>query len=329
MKVSLSIFNSNKGAQFVFKLLAFFLLLIVADWGIGSAVGLLYRNAPYGANWTKENWLLNERYDVVVFGSSRALRHYVPNVISQETGLSVFNAGQNGQYLLYSYALEQLLLDEYKPKLIVLDILPSFIFQTENPDEEFERLSTLSPFIKNTKVRRLLTRGHFFEGLKYGSRLYLYNSKILSILKNISAPQQNVIDGYEVMGDLRFHDRNPFIVDQLESASIDSYKLGLLKKFIADAHEENIQVIAVFSPVSGPLSERTSAILEIYADIFKSSKTPFLNFTTDDYGHFVNKELFLDIIHMDGIGAEQFSIEFSQRLSKEYLIPTTQMSLHD
>ena len=63
MKVSLSIFNFNNGGRFVFKLIVFFLLLIVADWSVGSGVGYLYRNVPYGANWTKENWLLNERYE--------------------------------------------------------------------------------------------------------------------------------------------------------------------------------------------------------------------------------------------------------------------------
>jgi hypothetical protein len=315
MRVNLSIFSSKKSAPFLIKSVAFLLLLILADWGIGSAIGFLYRKAPYGANWTKENWLLNKKYDVVILGSSRALRHYVPGVIAEETGLSVFNAGQNGQYMLYSYGLEQLLLSHYAPKLIVLDVLPSFIIKTDNPNEEFERLSTLSPFIENDSVRGLLTRGNVFENLKYASHMYRYNSKILSILENFRSPVDNVDNGYEVMGDMKYHDRNPFIVDRLNTVEIDSFKLEILQKFITSAHAQNVNVIASFSPVCEPVSKRAADILQFYSSLFSELNTPFLNFTTTDYDHYMNLELFIDNIHMDGIGAEQFSTEFGKRLS--------------
>ena len=314
MRVSLSIFNSKKGSVFIFKAAVFFIVLILVDWGIGTAIGVLYRKAPHGANWTKENWLLDERFDVVIFGSSRAFRHYVPSVISGELGLSVFNAGQNGQYLLYSYALEQLMLERYAPKMIVLDILPSFIVKVDNPDEEFERLSTLSPYIANKEVRRLLTHDSFFEGLKYDSRMYRFNSKILSILDNFHSHPDNVDNGYEMIGDSRFHDRNPFILDTLEKVEIDSFKLNILHKFISSAREHGVMCVASFSPVSEPLSGRTHGILQFYSDIFADMNVPFLNFATSDYKNYMNKDLFIDIIHMDETGADIFSLDFAEKL---------------
>jgi len=156
MKASLSIFSSNRSTLFIAKVVFFFLLLVGVDWLVGAAIEQLYRRAPHGTNWTKENWLLDDQFDVVIFGSSRAFRHYVPHVISEKTGRSVFNAGQNGQYLLYSYALEQLVLERYSPKLIVLDVLPSFIVKVKNPDEEFDETEFTYPgpipFSKETAV---------------------------------------------------------------------------------------------------------------------------------------------------------------------------------
>ncbi len=312
MRASSSTFNS-KSSAFVLKLLLFFALLFGVDWAAGSLIGYVHRHAPYGTNWTKENWLLNEKFDVVIFGSSRAFRHYVPSVISQEVGESVFNAGQNGQYLLYSFALEQLLLDKYAPKIIVLDILPSFVVRVSNPDEEFERLSSLSPYFYNRQVRQLLTRGDMFEYLKYTSKMYRYNSKILSILDNFRAHPSQADNGYEVMGDFTFHDRNPFIVDVLDEVEIDSFKVNIVKKFIISAREKNVNVFVSFSPVSQPLSRKTLQIISFYNELFAEMNVPFLNFATPDYE---NKDFFLDLIHLDGIGAELFSRDFGQALAR-------------
>ena len=291
------------------------LLLILIDLSVGAGIGYLYRKAPHGANWTKENWLLDEQFDIVILGSSRALRHYVPKIIAEETGLSVFNAGQNGQYLLYSYGLEQLLLSKYTPQIIILDVLPSFIIKVDNPDEEFERLSTLAPFIENKSIQSLLTRGNVFEVLKYSSRMYRYNSTILSILENFRSPPLNVDNGYEIIGDVRFHDRNPFILDTLAKVEIDSFKLNILKDFLRDAHDSGVPVIAAFSPVSQPVSVHTQKVLEEYVDIFTEFNTPFLNYALPEFSYYMNQDLFIDIIHMDGIGAAQFSREFAKRLA--------------
>ncbi len=314
MKVNLSIFNSKKSSAFLTKLAVFVLLLLVVDLLVGALIGSLYRNAPYGANWTKENWLLQERFDIVILGSSRALRHYIPEVIEEKTGLSVFNAGQNGQYLLYAYTLEQLLLSRYAPGIIVLDVLPSFIIKTDKTGEEFDRLATLSPFIDNGEVRAMLTRGSMFEGLKYASHMYRYNSKILSILENYRSHPENVDNGYEVIGDSRYFDRNPFILDTVQHVEIDSFKLSLLHKFIMDAKGRNVKVVASFSPVSRPVSSRVDSVLQIYGDIFNQHNVPFINFAASEFNHYHNLDWFIDIIHMDGLGAEQFSRDFADRL---------------
>ena len=53
-----------------------------------------------------------------------AHHHFDPAVLGQETGLGVYNAGVDGQSLLFFYALEQLIVTEYSPKLILLHLGP-------------------------------------------------------------------------------------------------------------------------------------------------------------------------------------------------------------
>lgn len=318
MKASLSIFNS-KICRFFIKMAIFLLILIVIDWSLGTVIERLHKSAPYGVNWTKENWLLSESFDIVIFGSSRAFRHYIPKVISKELNLTVFNAGQNGQYMLYAYALEQLLLDKHVPKIIVLDVLPSYIVRLENPDQEFERLSSLSPFIHNKEVKKLLTRGQFYESLKYGSKLFRYNSKILSILDNLQSGSGQYDNGYEIIGDAPFREKNPFIVDTMGNVVLDIFKLDILSKFIQSAQDKQILVLGCFSPVSQPLSSNCQKTLDIFQDVFAQQNAPFFNFADSSYFWFQNRDYFMDTIHMDGPGATLFSKEFAKKLQLQLL----------
>ena len=312
MKVSLSIFNFKPSTRFLFKLTLFLVLLVAIDRIVGLILLELNSRVHYSYNWTKENWLLEERFDVVIFGSSRAFRHYKPSIISEEVGLSVFNAGQNGQYLLYAYALEQLVLERYSPMIIILDILPSFIAKVDNPQEEHSRLASLSPYIHNSAVKKLLVQDNFFEQIKYSSHIFRYNSRILGILSNMRPPADRGDNGFECVGDVRFYDRNPFIVDTLDKVEIDSFKLDIFKSFITSAKEKSIPVIVSFSPVSSQLSDNVQELLDFYQTLLRDMDVVFLNFAAPEYA---DKNLFIDLIHMDSTGAEIFSRDFGARLA--------------
>jgi len=313
MKVNLSIFNSSPVFAFVCRALFFIAIFLALDWSTGTTLDWLYKKAPHGSNWTKVNWLLEDQFDVVIFGSSRAFRHYIPSIISEETGMRVFNAGQNGQYLRYAYALEQLMLIKHAPQVIVLDVVPNFIVKLPNPKEEDDRLAVLSPYIDNKHVKEMLTRGMFFEELKYCSKTFRYNSKVLTILDNIRVGPGVVDNGFVPLGAIRFHERNPFLTDLLKEVEIDTTKIELLHRFVDAAKSRGILVVAVFSPVVGQLSERSKSIVAEYQEQFNLLNVPFFNFADDsllcnDYTNF------MDYIHLDQIGAERFSRKFSAAL---------------
>ena len=316
MAVNLSIFNSNKIGRFTIKLTLFLLVLYIVDFAGGSVIGYFFNKTKYGANWPKANWIINEPFDIVILGSSRAFRHYVPKIITERTGCSVFNAGENGQYLLYAYALEQLILEKYGPKIIVLDLLPSYIIKLEDSELEFDRLDALAPYLDNKAVKELIVRDSFYQNIKQISKLYRYNSRLLNIADNIRNGPGNFDNGYVSIGIPKFRETNKFLVDLMRNPQVDEYKLEVLNKFLLAAREKNIQVVFSFSPALEPLSVEVTDIIEKYKELASLYDIPIMLFTADVYPEYMDRDIFMDYIHMNAQGAEKFSRAFGAELPK-------------
>ncbi len=316
MAVSLSTFNSNQVRRFTLKVILFLCVLWLADFAIGHIIDFFFKKTLYGENWPKENWVLSRQYDVVILGSSRAFRHYVPSILTDKISYSVFNAGANGQYMLYAYALEQLILDKYKPKIIVLDLLPSYITKADGVDQETERLSSLLPYANNREVRWLLTRNSLLDRLKLVSVLYRYNSRLLNIADNYFNSAKQFDNGYVSVGKTKFRTVNQFSDDLLHDQQVqfDDFKIELLKKFISSAKARNIKVIMSFSPTVEPLSAKCRQILAYYDRLFTEMQVPFIKVLTEDFPQFTNSQMFMDYIHMNDLGANAFTPIFADKL---------------
>lgn len=316
MAVNLSIFNS-KVIRFVARLSLFLVLMAIVDQTLGRVINHYYRKTFYGPNWPKENWLLSKPFDVVILGSSRAFRHYVPTILSQETGYTAFNGGENGQYLFYAYAVEQLLLEKHPPRVLVLDLLPNYIIRLQDPRQEMERLNTLAPYADNLHLREFLIDGHWYGGLPYLSLMYRFNSRLVNILANVRNTWWSELDnGYVFSGTPPFRPTNQFDVDLMPKERIvrDEFKIEVLKKFISSAQQKNVRVILSFSPTLERLTPTVLELLDEYDAIAREFGIPFVKITSNDHPDFMDQKLFMDYIHMNSVGADKFSLLFSDSL---------------
>ncbi len=316
MAVNLFIFNSKQNRKFLVKVLAFLLVLGAVDWGLGAVIGHFFRRTLYGENWSKENWVLSRPYDVVILGSSRAFRSYVPSIMADSLKLSVFNAGANGQYLLYAYALEQMILETYKPKLILLDLLPNYVTQSEPVEQELGRMSALAPYADYKEVRRLLTQGKLGEEAKLRSQLYRYNSRLLSLAENYFKRPQGIDNGFVHIGKTRFRDVNHF-ADDLDTnprVKFDPYRIEILKKFIRSAQAAGVPVVLCFSPAVAPSSAKILEILSFYQELANEMQVPMIKMTSESYPEFQERTLYSDVIHMNEPGARKYTPLFVKEL---------------
>ena len=64
--------------------------------------------------------------DVVLMGTSRCHHHYVPSILSDTLGMSVYNAGVGGSDNIFShYLVLRHVLSHHTPKVICLDVMTS------------------------------------------------------------------------------------------------------------------------------------------------------------------------------------------------------------
>jgi hypothetical protein len=309
---------SSRISRFLARLLLFLLLLAAVDYGLGRVIDHFFRKTLYGENWSKENWLLSRPYDVVCFGSSRTFRHYIPAIMQDSLGLSVFNAGANGQYLYYAYALEQLVLERYTPQVIVLDLLPNYVTKAESAEEELGRMSSLAPYASHPVVAGLLTSGKFNEKLKLRSRLYRYNSRLLSLAANYFNQPGAMDNGFVYVGKSKFRPLHPFPDDLDENPAVvyDPERIKVLKKFIRSAQEREIQVVLSFSPTATPLSPKIEEILSFYERLAQETGAPFIKFVSAEHPRFYDQTLYSDLIHMNELGGRAFTPLFTAELKK-------------
>lgn len=128
MGVNLSIFNFEfKMKKQILYSLIFLLFTFAADRIIGISLQALFSETRHRES-AKIRYTLDSTYqDILIFGSSRAQQHYIPDTIFKNTGFSVYNCGIGGQGIPFSYIQIHETLKRYSPKIIILDIWPNLM----------------------------------------------------------------------------------------------------------------------------------------------------------------------------------------------------------
>lgn len=158
------------------------MIVIILDFVFGSILEYAYFKQKNGRLYRITNTIENIESEVLIFGSSRAVQHYDPKVIQSKIDMSVYNAGLDGQSILFHQTILAAILTRYKPKLIVLDLFEYMDFREGT--KPYERLSVLLPYYnKYPDVFNILEKRSYFERIKLFSRSYPYNSLALRIIE--------------------------------------------------------------------------------------------------------------------------------------------------
>ncbi|MET0497221.1 MAG: hypothetical protein ABW106_02990 [Steroidobacteraceae bacterium] len=301
MRLSSFTSSSSEYAHFAWKILVLCALAFVFDRVGGALAEYYYMRTTDGDTGGQLNGLLQAHSDVVVFGSSRAESHYVPDVMKQEIGASFFNAGFKGSNVLYDYGAEQLVFDEYTPKLIIYDFSPLAV--SVQKTDSYERLYPLYPYWRNANIWSLISEAGWPRTTYFLSRLYPYNSKIHSIvIFNILEHRPRSSSGYvaqqSTMG-------NAVLGELPESSGrYDANLAAHMVKFIESAHEHGVKLVVVTSPryatgkyfIPEPVKAKLAAL-----------GVPALDFDIDTYPQFRDHRYFRDPDHLNHEGASLFS----------------------
>ena len=125
---NLYIFNFSRVIKkFIFNVEIVIIVILILDFLIGKSLEYFYFKQKSGLQYRTTYSIDSTRAEILVFGSSRANHHYVPEVFEDSLKMSFYNTGRDGNRLLYNFAVFSSILKRDTPKIVILIlILTSF-----------------------------------------------------------------------------------------------------------------------------------------------------------------------------------------------------------
>ena len=299
--------HNRKIRTFLVKLLIAGVLLVGLDFVLGLGLKYLFFAQKSGPH-QRATYIIEEgEEEMVILGSSRAYHQYVPEIFTDSLGYSCYNTGRGGQSVLYCEAILKALLERYTPKMVVMDLNTLELYEDSR---FFDRLSVLLPYYpEHPEIQSVLQLRNKWEDVKMYSRVYPYNSMILTMLK-YQFSEQVTYQGYRPLSGVLETDTLPSL-DPMPGAGIDDRKVRSLKTIVELCRDNEIPLVMVLSPLQKRLHKNES--VDRIEQIAQEQGIPFLDFShhPDFLAH---PEWFKDYTHLNDDGARIFSAELAQKL---------------
>lgn len=183
--------------KWILSIAAIAAIVIAADLAVGAAGNALLWRMPDSGTFEADlkQALNHKRADVLILGSSKAKHHYVPQVLADSLGMSVYNAGADGHDVAYASMVLQSWLTRCHPRVVVLDICNSMV----NGDWVANSIGDVKcHYGANRAVTSYIdSSGDWRLRLKLHSSLYRLNGSEVWLAKAfIKRPLPAATDGY-------------------------------------------------------------------------------------------------------------------------------------
>ena len=286
--------------RFLLKLGLFFPLILIADIALGGALGYL-ANHVKGGFTQRDAYICNRlETDFLLMGSSRCVRHYNPQIITDSLGLSCYNTGQMGNGIILNYGRLRMMDERRKPKVVVYDINPEFDLLVG--DDNHRYLTWLKQHYDREGIDEIFESVDKTEKYKMCSQMYRYNSRIIELLTDFLHPISNArSNGFSPLKGEIDKTKIRAISKEKKMPKVDSVKLEYINKLIDEL--EGSKLYFVVSPRwYGMDSIQFKPIMEVCKD----RGIPFIDFSNDPkYVH--HDEYFKNGNHMNARGADEFT----------------------
>ncbi len=304
---------------FLVKSFVFLAILVILDFSMGSILRYFYFKQESGLLYRTTYSLDSTRAEFLILGSSTANHHYDSRIFEKRLGISTYNTGRDANTIFYNYAIFQSILKRYKPKIVILD------FNVEefkvNPDN-YDRISSLLPYYKgHPEIHSIIELKSPYEKYKLLSKIYPFNSLLFTIAVgttdfNKSRKQINDEKGYVPLTHI-WKEKISIDTNTIEY-KIDTNKVNILKSFIEECKNDNIQLYIIISPRFIKYFGNDLSV-ELVQKISDKSSIPFYDYSRDTL-FWKHREYFADRVHLNNVGAVIFSNKVIDTIlqSKEY-----------
>lgn len=298
--------------RFALRAGAFVLLLLALDAGVGAVLRRMYF-AQRSGQLAETTYIIDHMHQpVVVVGSSRAQHHYVPGLLAAALGRPCYNAGRDGQGMLFYAAVLEQVFARYRPEVVVLDLNPRDL---EHDTKGYDRLSELLPYVaEHPSLRRTVVLRSRFERWKLLSRAYPFNSMVLSIVQHDLVRHSRTArdSGYVPLHEDLSRRKGPVNPRaSLPVAPFDPVKRDALLRTLALARAGGTRVVVVCSPQFA--SDVAAGSRAQLAALLRGQGLELWDYVDDPA--WLVPSLYSDEVHLNDTGARRFSTELGARLA--------------
>ncbi len=302
--------------KFGYKLLILIAIMFLVDRVGGRIMARLFEKEPLGDAAAFSHAIKDPKEDILVYGSSRAMHTYDPRVFEKELGLSTFNCGRNASTIIYHAAIMPSALERpggTLPKAIVLDITPKELSWRNGEDGNDILASMILPYVNKNRQFARLAQDLFPKELMKAkvSKLYAYNSMLLSIIRNYSAKNNDNIKGFQPLYGSKVA-RQP--INLSINSEIDTYAKSKFEFFVSEIVKRHIPLFVIVSPAYvNPFPDTKSEIAA--KEILDRYHVPLWDYSVDEI--FRKRSYFYDNVHLNERGAAIFSEAVAKRIKEE------------
>ncbi len=285
------------------KFVILLLVMIAIDLLLGKLLAHFYFKMKTGESSRITYAMTKANEEIIVFGSSRANHNYVPDILEDSFHLKAYNAGIDGQSILFHYCILKNIQLRTKPRIIILDLK---VDEFEKSELAYNRLYALLPYYTVCKnIQPIVNLRSPYESVKSLSNLYRYNSFILPvILNNILSRTDDSKKGYVPLN--KSLDSNLLLLSaRKKNIILDTVKVNIFRSFIKEAKELNGNVFVFISPIYQKNSTITSTIATA-EKICSEENILFINYCETPFFN-DHPEYFQDIFHLNNHGAKIFT----------------------
>lgn len=296
-------FHKNKYILFFTRLFVLLLLLYIGDRIGGRILAWCVDHASNRESLTnapKIRAMISRGVEdsVLVMGTSRAERHYVPSILEDTLGVTVYNVGLGATYSIYSqyFLLAHIVETGHLPSYILLDVYPDTFLETSRP---FAGNIYFAPFIgrnRNADTIFKLEKSHILYQI---SHLYRYSPKTLPYILGVIfySELDPALKGFRPLEP----SKNPVEPIESEFGRVDSCKMSFLQRFYSLCQRHNIKLVLCASPMF------VAGRQDIYAPIAQFAAEQNLTFFDYTYLYEDDPSRFRDPEHLVESGARTFS----------------------
>lgn len=287
--------------KFFIWMIAFFVAVVAIDLAFGAGCRYLIKHAKGGFTRSHEYIANHCSEDVLIFGSSRAIHHYVPEIITDSLGMSCYNCGMDGNGILYLYSRFLMVTNRYTPKVIVYEVTNSFDLKS---DDYTRYLGWQKRYCDIPGVMDVITDISPNEKWKLKSNLYKYSGIFIQLVAdNFNSLHEVDNTGYAPV--YKNVDYGPDEVQQSDSTAThwDAKKKSYFEKLVSDCRQKGIKLIFAYSPMYGA---KSSAVYKEFTEFCKEQDIPLIDYYAKE-GFADTQAFFADGSHLNDTGAKEYT----------------------